>query len=155
MGRENAGDFEEFQKLARKQNYAFEKVENEFAFIPLKDNVKLQQEEFNALPEEIRSRYGEALHQLQKEFMEVSRAAGKRDTEVRKQLEKIARQQVQGTRKFASSWKRSPVSRFKEPPNRSFSFSGRITRKMSSCRDTSSSCSMTSWRTSPSSCLLI
>ena len=97
MGRENAGDFEEFQKLARKQNYAFEKVENEFAFIPLKDNVKLQQEEFNALPEEIRSRYGEALHQLQKEFMEVSRAAGKRDTEVRKQLEKIARQQVQGT----------------------------------------------------------
>ena len=97
MGRENAGDFEEFQKLARKQNYAFEKVENEFAFIPLKDNVKLQQEEFNALPEEIRSRYGEALHQLQKEFMEVSRAAGKRDTEVRKQLEKIARQQVQRT----------------------------------------------------------
>jgi lon-related putative ATP-dependent protease len=94
MGRENAADFEEFQKLARQQNYAFEKVENEFAFIPLRDGVKLQQEEFSTLSDEIRSQYTEALHQLQKGFMEVTRAAGKRDTEVRKQLEKITREQV-------------------------------------------------------------
>lgn len=97
MGRENAADFEEFQKLARQQNYAFEKVENEFAFIPLRDGVKLQQEEFNTLPDEVRSQYGETLHQLQKQFMEVSRTAGKRDAEVRKQLEEITREQVEET----------------------------------------------------------
>lgn len=97
MGRENAADFEEFQKLARQQSYAFEKVENEFAFIPLQEGVKLQQEEFNNLPDDVKSRYGEALHQLQKRFMEVTKAAGKRDTEVRKQLEAIAKDHVRTT----------------------------------------------------------
>ncbi len=97
MGRENAADFDEFQKLARQHNYAFEKLENEFAFIPLKEGVKLQQEEFNSLPDEEKTQYGEALHQLQKRFMEVTRAAGKRDTEVRKQLESITLEQVERT----------------------------------------------------------
>jgi len=97
MGRENATEFEEFQRFARQQNYAFEKVENEFAFIPLKDGAKLQQEEFNNLPDEVRSQYSETLHQLQKRFMEVSKAAGKRDSEVRKQLEIITKEQVEKT----------------------------------------------------------
>ncbi|MGD8353601.1 MAG: ATP-binding protein [Pseudomonadota bacterium] len=97
MGRQNAAEFEDFQRIAREHNYAFEKVENEFAFIPMKDGVKLQQDEFNSLPDEAKSQYGEALHKLQKMFMEVSRAAGKRDSEVRKQLEVITRKQVEAT----------------------------------------------------------
>lgn len=97
MGRQNAAEFEEFQKIARQHNYAFEKVENEFAFIPMKDGAKLQQDEFNSLPDEIKSQYGEALHNLQKMFMEVTRAAGKRDNEVRKQLDGITRKQVEIT----------------------------------------------------------
>ncbi|UCF88075.1 MAG: AAA family ATPase [bacterium] len=97
VGRENASDFEEFQKLARQRDYAFEKVENEFAFIPLRDGVKMQQEEFNSLPEDLKSTYGDALHELQKRFMEVTKAAGKRDTEMRKQLEVITKEHVDKT----------------------------------------------------------
>ena len=97
MGRLNAAEFEAFQKEARKKNYAFEKMETEFAFIPLKDGVKLQQEEFNALPDDEKIIYSDTLHQLQKGFMEISRNAGKRDIEVREQLEKITRQQVANT----------------------------------------------------------
>ncbi|MCJ7501132.1 AAA family ATPase [bacterium] len=97
MSRENAIEFEEFQQLARQQNYSFEKVESEFAFIPLKDGVRLKQEAFNELPEEERSLYSETLRQLQKRFMDISRVTGKRDTETRKQLEKITREQVQKT----------------------------------------------------------
>ena len=97
MGRQNASEFEVFQKQARQKNYAFEKIENEFAFIPLKDGVKLQQDEFNALPDDVRFAYSETLHQLQKTFMEVSRNAAKRDAEVREELDKITRQQVKNT----------------------------------------------------------
>ncbi len=94
MNRQNATEFEEFQKLARQRDYAFEKIDHDFAFIPMRDGVRLQQDAFNALPDEVRSRYSETLHQLQKMFMEVSKAAGKRDVETRKQLESLAREQV-------------------------------------------------------------
>jgi len=97
MGRENAAEFEQFQQLARQQNYTFEKIENEFTFIPLRNGVKVQQDEFNSLPDEVRAQYGEALHQLQKRFMEITRNAGKRDTETRSQLEVITREQVERT----------------------------------------------------------
>jgi lon-related putative ATP-dependent protease len=55
------------------------------------------QDDFNALPDDVKSQYSETLHQLQKRFMEISKAAGKRDTEVRKQLEVITREQVERT----------------------------------------------------------
>lgn len=97
MNRINATAYEAFKKEARQKNYAFEKMENEFAFIPMKDGVKLQQEEFNALPDDEKFVYSETMHQLQKTFMEISRNVGKRDTEVREQLEKITRQQVENT----------------------------------------------------------
>lgn len=95
--RQNAAELEAFQKHARQQNYAFEKMDNEFAFIPMKDGEKLQQDEFNALPDEDKLKYQEAMHQLQSMFMEVTRSAGKRDTEVRSQLEQLTRKHVELT----------------------------------------------------------
>ena len=97
MGRENAAEFEEFQEFAKQKEYAFEKTETEFAFIPLHDGVKLQQDDFNSLPDEVRSKYGETLHQLQKKFMEITRNAGKRDTEAHKKLDKITREHIEKT----------------------------------------------------------
>lgn len=94
MGRENTALIEEFQRKARKEDYSFEKIENEYAFIPLQDEEKLSQEDFAALPEKTRRNYEEAIRQLRDQLKQITREAQRREEETHKKVDVMAREQV-------------------------------------------------------------
>jgi len=94
VSRENTADLSSFQKTAREAGYAFEQMENQFGFIPIKDGKRLHREEFEALPDEEKARYNDSLLKLQEGLREITRQAHKRDEEARRQIEALAREQV-------------------------------------------------------------
>ena len=94
VNRENGADLARFQKEAREAGYAFEQVEKEFGFIPLKEGKKLHREEFEALPEEDKARYNESLLALQEGLREITRQAHKRDEEARHRVDALSREQI-------------------------------------------------------------
>jgi hypothetical protein len=95
--RENASDLASFQKTAQEAGYTFEKIENEYGFIPLRDGKKLHRDEFEALPEEVKAQYNESLSKLQEGLREITRLARKRDEEARRRVEALTRDQVRLT----------------------------------------------------------
>ncbi len=94
MARENASLLEDFRKRARKEDYSFEKIENEYVFIPLRDGTKLSQDDFNALPEKVRGKYEEAIRRLREELKETTREAHRREEEIHRKVDAMARDQV-------------------------------------------------------------
>ncbi|UCF30153.1 MAG: AAA family ATPase [bacterium] len=94
MARENAALLEQFQQRAMEENYSFEKIENEYVFIPLRDGDKLSQEDFNALPEEVRETYEETIRRLREQLKETTREARRREEETHKRVDAMARDQV-------------------------------------------------------------
>ena len=94
VSRENTIDLAAFQKTAREAGYAFEQVESDFGFIPVKDGKKLHRDDFEALPEEEKAHYNESLLKLQEGLREITRQAHKRDEDARRKIETLSREQV-------------------------------------------------------------
>ncbi len=97
LARENAELLELFQNQAKEVNYSFEKVNDEFIFIALRDGEKLSEEQFKALPQETQKEYEKAVKALREQLKEVSRDARKREEETRNWVDAMAKEQIKAT----------------------------------------------------------
>lgn len=97
VNRENASDLAQFQKQSKEAGYSFEQIENEYGFIPLREDKKLHRDEFEALPDEVKKEYNESLMKLQDGLREITRLARKRDEDAHRKVNALSRQQVQVT----------------------------------------------------------